>query len=284
MNLLMCCTPIGREDRYLEELRYVTIASIFFREVYPEGKVFIGTTPNAVIPTYLEKFFEPRFFPFDKIPFALARQLFYKEFINSKDLNDDTLITGCDVLILKKMEIDPIFQMAMTYRYHRTMPYCSDLLYVKNIYKNIASEFCQEVAETMRWHPKEIQNGWADQLSIAIQLGFLKKDDFNGELQKSPNNNNIGLYPGDLYLYTPNDYFSSNYSKDTNSTVNDTPDTKSLLNHFHTKNNIHFKGGRKSLFFIFAYLCKINKIIDFDKYNVPFSDDFLFKEYFEMKK
>ena len=73
-------------------------------------------------------------------------------------MNDDTLITGCDVLILKKMEIDPIFQMAMTYRYHKTMPYCSDFLLVKKNHKNIAANFCDEVSDTMIWFPEVIQN------------------------------------------------------------------------------------------------------------------------------
>jgi hypothetical protein len=281
MNLLMCCTPLGREDKYLQELRYVVIASIFFKRLYPDGKVYVGTTPNANIPKYLSNFFEAVEFPFDKAPFAIARQVFYRDFINSSLLTTDTLITGCDVLFTKKIELDIPHQMAMTYRYHRTQPYCSDFLLVKKEFKELAGEFCNEVIKTMTWFPKEIQQSWADQLSIAIEMGFLKKEQFNGEIQKSPKQSDILLLPGNKYLYTPNDFFSSVAEDKIEQIQNDTPDFKLLLNHSNNKTAIHFKGNRKYLFFIFAYLCKVNNIVNFDKYDTCMTDDYLFKEYFE---
>lgn len=281
MNLLMCCTPLGREDRYLQELRYVILASIFFKELYPNGKVFVGTTLDAEIPQNLYDFFEPIGFPFEKSPFALGRQIFYREFIKSDYLSDDTLITGCDVIIRKKIEIDPVFEMAMTYRYHKSMPYCSDFLYVKKDYKNTAENFCDQVSKTMTWFPKIIQDSWADQLAIAIEMGFLETCQYDGNFQKSPKINNVALLPGNDYLFTPNDFFSSNFTDNQKLIQSDTPDLNKLLSYADNKAAVHFKGKRKSLFFIFAYLCKINKIVDFEKYNIKMNDDFLFKEYFD---
>lgn len=277
----MCCTPLGREDKYLQELRYVIIASIFFRELYPDGTVFVGTTMDAKIPNHLFDFFKVADFPFEISKFALTRQIFYREFINSPFLSDDTLISGCDVLFLKKIEIELHYEMAMTYRYHKTMPYCSDFLLVKKDHKNIAANFCDEVSQTIRWFPEVIQNGSADQLAIAIEMGFLEKIQHNGKIQKSPKNPNVLLLPANNFLYTPNDVFSSNITDDPELIEKDTLHFNSLLSHAHTKTGIHFKGNRKSLFFIFAYLCKINKIINFDKYNTKMDDEFLFKEYFD---
>lgn len=281
MNLLMCCTPLGREDKYLQELRYVIIASIFFKELYPDGTVFVGTTMDAKIPKHLYEFFKVVRFPFEKETFALTRQVFYRDFINSPYLSDDTLITGCDVLLRKKIEIELHYEMAMTYRYHKTMPYCSDFLLVKKNHKNIAANFCDEVSDTMIWFPEVIQNGWADQLAIAIVMGFLEKNQHDGEIQKSPKNNKVLLLPGNNFLYTPNDFYVTKVTDNPELIEKDTPNFNSLLSHALNKTGIHFKGNRKSLFFIFAYLCKENKIINFDKYKTNMDDEFLFKEYFD---
>ena len=133
----------------------------------------------------------------------------------------------------------------------------------------------------MLWFPKVIQNGWADQLAIAIVMGFLEKNQHDGEIQKSPKNNKVLLLPGNNFLYTPNDFFVTKVTDNPELIEKDTPNFNSLLSHALNKTGIHFKGNRKSLFFIFAYLCKENKIINFDKYKTNMDDEFLFKEYFD---
>jgi hypothetical protein len=222
-------------------------------------------------------------FPFEKAPFALARQIFYKDFINSQYLTDDTLITGCDVIFCKEVGgLTNLCEMALTYRYHRTMPYCSDFILVKKDYKELASRFQENVIATMNWMPKEIQNGWADQLSMAIEIGFLNDSEYNGEIQNSPKIKNTLLLPGDEYLYTPNDFFSSEKNELYGVMRNDILDLDSLFSLASIKTGIHFKGNRKHLFFIFAYLCKRNNFIDFEQYKLKMTDKFLFKEFFTM--
>jgi len=281
MNLLMCCTPIGREEKYLEELRFVVIAAIFFKKIYPEGRIFVGTTLEAKVPDYLFNLITFVRFPFEKAPMAFARQIFYKDFINSQHLTDDTLITGCDVIFCKEVGgLTNLCEMALTYRYHRTMPYCSDFILVKKDYKELASRFQENVIATMNWMPKEIQHGWADQLSMAIEIGFLNDSEYNGEIQNSPKIKNTLLLPGDEYLYTPNDFFSSEKNELYGVMRNDILDLDSLFSLASIKTGIHFKGNRKHLFFIFAYLCKRNNFIDFEQYKLKMTDKFLFKEFF----
>ena len=283
MNLLMCCTPIGREDRYLEELRFVLLGAIYFKKIYPDSQIFVGTTPNAVIPKSFENLINFIRFPFEKLPFALSRMKFYEEFIKSEYFIEDTYITGCDVLFCKKPNL-PNFscQLAMTYRYHRCMPYCSDLIMIKKEYQGSAQKFINNVFTTMNWMPQKIQDGYADQLSLAIEVGFLNDDQFNGETHYFPKNDNMLLLPGNDYLFTPNDFFSSIKSDSAGRLINDTPDLESLFELASTKYVIHFKGNRKNLFFIFSYLCKKNKFIDINCEEYDITDKFLFREYFEL--
>lgn len=263
MNLLMCCTPINREEVYNKELRYVYLAGEFFRKIYPDSKIYIGTTPNAVIPDFLKTKLNFIAYPFDKYPFAMARQMFYKEFCESKYLTDDTIFTGCDVIFPKKIDFDykenPI---TMTYRYHPTMPYCSDFVLINKKYKEESSEFFAKILYYMQWMPKEIQAGWADQLAIARTVGFMKDQDFDGEHKISTNIINMKLVPGDDYLFTPNDAFPSKKINFTGSVVMDTfkiGDYESLLKN---KIGIHFKGQRKKEFILTCYLAYLNKNIN----------------------
>jgi hypothetical protein len=281
----MCCTPIGREDKYLEELRFVAIAAIFFKKIYPNGQVFVGTTPEAVIPEYLLDLITFLRFPFEKNPFALSRQLFYKDFTNSDYLLDDTLVVGCDVLVCQSLgDLDKMCKMALTYRYHRTMPYCSDFVLVRKNYKEVASRFFEDVITTMRWMPPVIQDSWADQLSIAIEIGFLDQSHYDGRIHKSPRIQDVILLPGDIYLFTPNDLFSVFNDDSFGQIRHDVPNLKKLYDLSANRIGIHFKGNRKHLFIIFAYLCVKNKFIDFDGYNIEMSIEFLFREYFEYAK
>jgi hypothetical protein len=286
MNLLMCCTPLGKENRYREELRFVLLASLFFKSIYPQSKIFVGTTKDADIPKSLSNIIEFIRFPFEKLPFAMARIKFYEEFTKSKLFIDDTFFVGSDVLFLKKPDrhISDQSHLAMTYRYHLTMPYCSDLIFVKKQYQQKSTDFFSNVYKKMEWMPAQIQDGYADQLSIAIEMGFLNVNKFDGKTHNSPNNSKYTLLPGNDFLYTPNDFFSSIKSDTAGQIINDVPDIESLEALANTKHVIHFKGDRKKLFIIFSYLCKKNNIIKFNSNDYDYDESFLFKEFFDQYK
>jgi hypothetical protein len=283
MNLLMCCTPIGKEYSFSEELRYVLIAAVYFKNLYPQSIIFLGTTPDAEIPNYLYKFITVIRYPFANLPFALARQNFYKNFVNSNQFVDDTLITGCDVLFNKCIDLSTYdYKIAMTYRYHRTMPYCSDLVLVKKDEKIFANEFFADIISTMEWMPPVILDGWADQLSIGLEVGFLKDCQYDGNINTSPKNNQILLLPSDDYLFTPNDVFSSIKKPDAGKKQYDIKDFNALIGLYENKYAVHFKGKhRKKLFFIFAYLCAKNGLVDFNEFKKTIDNKILFMEYFE---
>jgi len=284
MNLLMCCTPLGREERYLKELRFVIIAALFFKKIYPEAKIFVGTTQDAKIPNNLFNLLNIIRFPFEKYNFPLARQLFYKDFISSKNFSDDTIICGCDVIFFRK--IDDIYntsKIALTYRFHRSMPYCSDFFLATKENKDFIIKFQNNVIETIKWMPQEVQNAWSEQLSIAIEVGYLSDEKYNGEINYSPNyKKEIILFPGDDYLFTPNDFFSSVNNELNGQHRLDTPDLISLKGLSKKKVGIHFKGNRKNLFFALAYMCKLENYVDIDNIFLGMSDEFLFEEYFEI--
>lgn len=280
MNLVMCCTPVGKEDVYQLELRQALLAAIFFRNSYPNSKVFVLTTPEAVIPDYYSYLFEVLRFDFRKHPFAIARQLAYKFFLDSNYFESDTFFTGCDVFFCKPANsITENSSLAMTYRYHLTQPYCSDLFYVPLIKKDAGISFLDKIIKRMLWMPLEIQAGWADQICLAIEIGHLEDHFFNGKEQNSPRLTDFKLFPGDDYLFTPNDFFSSIQSEHAGAQIKDCTNSHDMLNLFHSKYVIHFKGARKDLMFIFAKLCDMTGGININYKNIGISRENLFKIY-----
>jgi len=179
----------------------------------------------------------------------------YFEFINSKYFSDNTILCGSDVLLLKKFNIPEAHDLAITYRYHRTMPYCSDWIYISKNNGAFVSNLISNVYLTMKWMPSEIQASWADQLSLAIEIGFLHEDQFDGSHQISPKSSKILLLPSSEFLFTPNDFFSSTKSS-INGQLKDTPCLNSLFEHATVKTAMHFKGNRKNLLICLAYLFK----------------------------
>ena len=262
MNLLMCCTPINKENIYNKELRFPYLAGEFFRNIYPQAEIYIGTTQNAVVPEILKNKFKFITFPFEKYPFALARQLFYKEFCESEYFTEDTILAGCDVIFPNKIDFsyqnNPI---TMTYRYHPTMPYCSDFVLLNKKFKKECIEFFNKIVFYMQWMPKEIQSSWADQLAIARTIGYMRDSDFDGSHRNSINIENIKLVPGDDYLYTPNDVFPSKKINFTASVIKDVVNLKDYKQILETKVGIHFKGARKKGFILICYLAYLQKII-----------------------
>ena len=278
INLLMCCTPIGR-DNYISELRYVYLAGEFFRKIYPEAEIYIGTTPNAEIPAFLKNKFIFITFPFEKYPFAIARQLFYKKFCESKYFTVDTILAGCDVIFPKKIDFSyEDNTITMTYRYHPTLPYCSDFVLINKNFKKECSDFFNKILFYMRWMPKEIQNGWADQLAIARTIGYFGDDDFDGMHRHSPIIKNIKLVPGDDYLYTPNDIFPSKKINFIRSKIMDTLTVDDYEKLLYSKVGIHFKGSRKRDFILTCYLAYLKKLIDCEDVNNFMSIENLFEE------
>ena len=279
MNLLMCCTPINKENIYNKELRFPYLAGEFFWKIYPQADIYIGTTPDAVIPEYLKNKFKFIAFPFEKYPFAIARQLFYKRFCESDYFTEDTILAGCDVIFPRKIDFsyeeNPI---TMTYRYHPTMPYCSDFVLLNQKFKEECVDFFSKIIFYMKWMPKEIQSGWADQLAIARTIGYLKDDDFDGANKFSKNIENIKLVPGDDYLYTPNDVFPSTKINFTGSIIKNTSTVEDYEKLLFNKVGIHFKGNRKKDFILISYLAYLKKIIDCNNSSEFMSIEKLFEE------
>jgi len=276
----MCCTPIGKEDTYHLELRYAILAALFFKRSYPNSKIFVLTTPDADIPESYSSLFETIIFDFRKHPFAIARQLAYKYFLESNYFVKETIFTGCDVIFCKPVDtIEAEASLAMTYRYHLSQPYCSDLFYVPLAKKDAGISFLNRVAERMFWMPAETQGGWADQICLAIEIGHMEDHFFNGKKQNSPRMSDFKLFPGDEYLFTPNDFFSSIKSDHAGSQIKDCTNSRDMLNLLHSKYVIHFKGARKDLMFIFAKLCEMTGHIGIDYKNMGISREDLFKLY-----
>lgn len=275
----MCCTPINREKLYQKELRYVYFAAEFFKSIYPNSKIFIGTTKNAEIPIYLKEKFNFLNFPFEKYPFALARQIFYKEFCKSEYFTETTILAGSDVIFSNEIKFtyhkNPV---AMTYRYHPTMPYCSDFVLINKDFKFECIEFFNNIINYIKWMPKEIQSSWADQLAIARTIGYLKDEEFDGKEHLSPNFSKIKLVPGDDYLYTPNDAFPSKKVFFNGSNVNDVSTLLDYENLLKNKIGIHFKGNRKKYFILLCYVAHLKKIKKFNDFSEYMQYQDLFSE------
>ena len=250
MNLIMTCTPIGRsDDQFKIDQHYASCAGEAFLRLHPEGKVFLGTTKSNEIKNknINSKFFILNF-DFEKNPLALSRQIFYREFIRSSLFSDDTAFVGLDVLFTKTMpEFPQSTKLAITYRNHPTQPYCSDLIIFKSSHKDYAAKFQSEIIEKIQWMPKEIQTGAADQLALALQIGILKRNEYDGKIKNSPRDNSILLLPSDDFLFTPNDYFSSNHNHSIGLQLNNTKNSCDIFEFVKSKWSIHLKGNRKYL-------------------------------------
>lgn len=275
----MCCTPIGREETYLSELRFPLIASLFFKRAFPGGQVYVGTTPDAVIPDEFLFYFRPVIFDFRAMPFAISRQLFYKEFISTSTNHCDVLFTGCDVLICKMLPPGPYGNgLLMTYRNHPSMPFCSDLLLARRGSRENAGVFLSNVVRTMQWLPQEIQASWADQIALALNIGALQPCEYDGLPHYGSRIKDFVVQPGDDWLYTPNDFFSSKSSHTIGQNLNDVRSRADLLNLINSKIAIHFKGNRKHLMIELALAAFEEGYIDPYEGPLNLTPDWLFCE------
>lgn len=257
MNLVMCCTPIDREASFERDLRFPLLASLFFRRAYPEAKVYVGTTLDAKVPEHFKQFFTVARFDFAANPFAISRQLFYASFCRGSHFTDDTVFAGMDVLWGNKPfpELED-HKMMVSYRFHPSQPYCSDLIVVRKDHGDFAATFFDNIVKMMVFLPKGVLSFWADQIAMSIGIGKLGENDFDGQIHRAPRYRDILLVPGDDYLYTPNDIFSSVRTSFVTAirTGKDVTTTEQMLKLMYSKHGIHFKGARKPWFFLLALL------------------------------
>jgi len=136
----------------------------------------------------------------------------------------------------------------------------------------------------MQWQPREIQSSWADQISIAAVLGHLGSDDFDGSIRMAPRIPDMLLVPGDRYLYTPNDIFSSDKRKFTGSELNDfSPSMAAWSYLLENKISVHFKGNRKKGFFGLAAAAILKGRINPYRRSFSYPIEKLFDGYIEVK-
>ena len=285
MNLLMCCTPINRDATYESELRFPILASLFYRRLNPQGRVFVATTMDAKIPDWTAEYFDVIRYDFRAAPFSIMRQKFYQTFVESELFTDDTILAGCDVLFTgRPMPKLPKHKMLMSYRYNPAMPYCGDLFIARHEHKAYASQFFGELFETMRWMPQKIWDGGGDQLAQVIAAGKLPEWAFDGGSHYAPLDKSILLVPGDDWLYTPNDFFPSQKAKFTGESLGDVAGPDALLRLMDAKISVHFKGQRKAQFFLLAYLAHKNGLIDSAAITEKLGEQFLFREVFNVEQ
>jgi hypothetical protein len=274
----MCCTPLGREDRYLSELRFAFFAALFFKKVYPYGRVFVATTLDANVPDMFSDHFETIRYNFSADSFATERQLFYRDFCQSDKFTSDTVFTGCDVLVLNSFPKDTDgHHIHMTYRNHPSQPYCSDLVLVETGVRNQAISFLEEVVNTMKWLPKE-NRPWTDQIALCLTIGKLSNQDYDGESHHGTRFRDVALHPADRWLYTPNDYFSSQLSHNPGSMVIADEMKLDFDKLRRDKITIHFKGNRKSQFFNIARQAFESGYINLQVDSLPMPREHLFNE------
>ena len=257
MNLLMVCTPINRESAFESELRYPLLAALLFRRTYQNANVFIGTTPDAKVPEYCRPFFKVLRFDFAANPLAMSRQMFYSSFCLSEHFTADTVMAGTDVLYGNKPFPElAAHKMLLSYRYHPSQPYCADLVVVRKDAGKFAATFFDRMVKMIAFLPKKVRFFWADQIAMAIEVGKIMDDEFDGAMHRGPRYPDILLAPSDTYLYTPNDIFASirNEGPSFSKYRNDVQNTDQLMRLMYSKYAIHFKGSRKPWFFALAYM------------------------------
>ncbi|MBV2352099.1 hypothetical protein KUL97_10330 [Synechococcus sp. HK05] len=257
MRLVTYCNPLPGSD-YEADLRYVAFLALFARRVYPDIQIFCASSGD--IPDFLRPTVNLIKFPFDSMPFALARAVFLKEYVASSFFTVPTIFTGRDVLILNSLDNALAASPVVTnYRFNLAMPYCSDFIYVNpsddDDRLKIRTLF-DHFLSTHRFMPNVIMDGWADQLSWANVLGIPPYHVFNGEPFIAPRAPFVTALPADPWFLTPQDYFpskKSDWSFDKWGQTYGEPFEETTYSTFlEIKYMLHFKGNRKEQFFEFA--------------------------------
>lgn len=243
MRLIMCCQKIDGRD-FRSDLRFSVIAAAFWKRVYPDGEVWLGTNTSDVPEAY-KRHITVVEFPFGKYP-AFGRTNFMTNYLHSPMFDRDTVFTGHDVVFLKPL---PTFEAkgVTNYRYHPSQPYCSDLFIAKD--KAYCSELFREILQAHQWMPRPIVDGAGDQLAYTVTLGMPEAYMFNGQPFRTPRRPDILAVPAHEYLFTHNDGFPPNYRD----FLRMSADTISFEDMLMAKTAVHFKGNRKKEFFQFGH-------------------------------
>ena len=146
-----------------------------------------------------------------------------------------------------------------------------------------AAKFFLDMVKLISFLPKKTRIFWADQIAIVIEVGKLALNEFDGDTHRGPRYPDILLAPGDTYLFTPNDFFTSIKRDDMTFTnvKKDVLNTDQLLRLMYSKYAIHFKGNRKNWFFALAYMAWRRAWINPFKYGLDMSVEQLFEGAFE---
>jgi hypothetical protein len=278
VNLVIYPSAKDVEDGELIDFRFPLFASLFFKRIYPTGKIFLCTSMEADIPDVYRGLLEVIRFEFRKIPYCVSLQFFFKDFCSSDKLSSDTLFTSPDVVLLNPIpHLDAGCGLSMTYRNHPTRPYSSDLFLVQRRAKERALTFLEDVIQTMAWLPGETA-AWPDHVALAITIGKLADEHFDGQDHFGTRIRDFLLHPIDNWLYTPNDLFSALSSHPVGSTLNDVNTVEDMYQLITKKISFRFKGPRKHMLIKLAY--KAFEEGYFDPYDAPISipPDELFRE------
>jgi len=249
MKFITYCNPLPGSN-FLEDLKYVAASALFAKRAYPEAEFICATCGE--LPVFLRSGIKSLHFPFDKMPFALARADFLRKYVSSPLFDGPTVFIGRDVLVLRNLDEGlGLASVVTNYRYNLAMPYCSDFVSVNpnsdHSRVQIKAVF-EAFFDTHLYMPKAILSSWADQLSWASVLGLPSPTAFTGEPFNAPRVPSVVALPADPWFLTPRDCFPSNlaaYAPDVTEygmpfgidTYHEFLDSKFML---------HFKGNRKS--------------------------------------
>lgn len=245
MKLIMCCQQIEGRD-FLDDLKFSYVAALFWKHTYPGCEAWVATNNAKDIPKAYRDVVKVMQFEYKGELGALARAWFMAAYAHSEAFDQDTVFTGHDVLVLQPFPVTDA-KITISYRYHPTQPYCSDLMIIKKDQQDYARKTLVELHECMRWMPHGGTGFAADQLAWALTFGMPEQQIFNGEIITTPRRLDVTALPVDEYLFTPNDAFPSVYKNFTGQLL---PPVSFL--DMARKTALHFKGNRKNQQFEFA--------------------------------
>lgn len=257
MRFITYSNPLPGED-FLGGLKYVVMAATFFKRVYPDGEVYCATSGD--LPEELRPTIKPIKFPFLDQPFAQARVNFQMQYLTSELFNAPTIFAGRDVLFCNEIGGGLGDELAVTnYRFHGSMPYCSDFFYVRPPRtpdeRRQVHECFREYYRAVSWMPEVIRDSWADQLALASVLGMPEDSEFTGSLICAPRKAHIRALPADPWFLTPEDFFTAkltDHIKKPNGPHSSSFDEDSYQDFLAHKYMLHFKGNRKHMMFGFT--------------------------------
>jgi hypothetical protein len=266
MKFITYCNPLPGSN-FLEDLKYVAVSALFAKRAYPESEFICATCGE--LPDFLRTGIKSLYFPFDKIPFAMARADFLRKYVSAPLFDCPTIFMGRDVLVLRNLDEGLSLAPVITnYRYNLAMPYCSDFIYANPTsgegIVQIKAIF-EAFFNTHLYMPGVILDSWADQLSWASVLGLPSPTAFTGEPFNAPRVPSVVALPADPWFLTPRDCFPSSLAAyDPGATEYGQPFGADTYREFlDSKFMLHFKGNRKHWQLSFSDWAIKSGIIDY---------------------